>query len=122
MIVHFSANTAPYQFQRAVILWLLAFLIGPWPALACVIHCHYLLHYSPTGMEHFLCSAPQPSSQHETSPPPVRYDLVPFTITLLISGLSVVQRLLPEQPQALPSLAITPEPPPPRSTLPQPVW
>ncbi|WP_298817383.1 hypothetical protein [Chloroflexus sp.] len=120
MIVHFSANTAPFNPTRAVILWTLAFLIGPWPALACIIHCLYLPDYNPAGIEHFLCSAPHPSGQHETSPPPVRYEMASSTLALFIGFLIVVQRLLAEQPVTFLSFTVTPEPPPPRTTLPQP--
>lgn len=114
MIVHFGANTAPPQ--RAVILWMLAFLIGPWPALSCVIHCLYLPLKDEAGIEFFLCDAPHTAAQHDLQPPPVRYDLLPLALTLLIGGLIVMRRLTKNCSMIISSVITTPDPPPPRAT------
>ncbi|MDW8403492.1 hypothetical protein [Chloroflexus sp.] len=116
MIVHFGANTAPLRLSRVAILWMLAFLIGPWPALSCVIHCLYLPLKDAAGIEFFLCDAPHTAAQHDLQPPPVRYDLLPLALTLLIGGLIVMRRLTKNRSMIISSVITTPDPPPPRAT------
>ncbi|WP_322488509.1 hypothetical protein [Chloroflexus sp.] len=112
MIVQIGANTAPPY--RAVILWMLAFLIGPWSALSCIIHCHYLPHTDAAGVEFFLCDAPHTAAQHDLPPPPVRYDLWPLGLMIVIGGLVVIQRFVASRPVMCSSVVLTPDPPPPR--------
>ncbi|WP_198133494.1 hypothetical protein [Chloroflexus aggregans] len=114
MFVHSISNTAPLRLSRSVILWILAFLIGPWPALSCIIHCHYLPHTDSAGVEFFLCDAPHTAAQHDLPPPPVRYDLWPLGLMIVIGGLVVIQRFIATRPVMRSSAILTPDPPPPR--------
>lgn len=110
MIVHFGANTV----HRTVILWILAFLIGPWPALSCIIHCFHLPRVYAAEAEHFLCNVPHPSTQHETHAPPVRYDLLPSVLITAIGVYIIIQRM--QWLITVPIASFIPplEPPPPR--------
>jgi len=112
MIAHFGANTV----HRTVILWILAFLIGPWPALSCIIHCFHLPRVHAAGIEHFLCNVPHPSTQHETNTPPVRYDLLPFALITVIGMYIVIRRMTTRITIPLSSFIVPPDPPPPRKT------
>lgn len=115
MIMHFDANTA--HLRRAVILWILAFLIGPWPALSCIIHCLSLTHPNRGVAAYFLCDAPHQTTHSDSQPPPVRYDVLPLTLLLSIGGLIIVQRLTANLSTFVALATVTPDPPPPRRTL-----
>ncbi|MGB9738206.1 MAG: hypothetical protein C0184_05755 [Chloroflexus aggregans] len=116
MFVYSIANTTPLHLSRAVILWILAFLIGPWPAVSCIIHC-LVITPSSAGVEHFLCDAPHTGNHHETPPPPVRYELWSSALVLVSGGLLIVQRFVNTLPVIVSSAVYTPDPPPPRMTL-----
>lgn len=119
MIVHFSANQAPLRFSRAVILWTLAFLIGPWPALSCIIHCLHLSSVNRAGIEYFLCDAPHRHANHADTPaPPVRYDVLPLLLIAVAIGSIVIQRISTVDNDTLRSILHAPEPPPPRTPRP----
>lgn len=117
MFVHSIANTTPLRLSRAVILWILAFLIGPWPAVSCIVHCLVITPSSTAGVEYFLCDAPHTGSHHDTPPPPVRYELWSSALVLVIGGLLIVQRFVNTLPVIVSSAVYTPDPPPPRMTL-----
>ncbi len=121
MIVLSGANTALLRITRAVILWLLAFLIGPWPALACIIHCLQITQPDTNGVAFFVCDAPHAPASHPLPPPPVRYEMVGLSLTFFIAGLAIIQRLIAAAAQPFASLNVTPDPPPPRARLERPV-
>ncbi|WP_322820537.1 hypothetical protein [Chloroflexus sp.] len=117
MIVHFGANKVPLRFSRTVILWTLAFLIGPWPALSCIIHCLHLSSVDRAGVEYFLCDAPHHHTDHTDTPaPPVRYDVLPLAFIAVAIGSIVIQRISAVDNDTLRSILHAPEPPPPRLT------
>lgn len=117
MIVHFGANKVPFRFSRTVILWMLAFLIGPWPALSCIIHCLHLSSVNRAGVEYFLCDAPHRHANHTDMPAPlVRYDVLPLALIAVAIGAIVIQRISTVDNDTLPSILHAPEPPPPRLT------
>ncbi|GIV95120.1 hypothetical protein [Chloroflexus aurantiacus] len=119
MIVHFGANKVPLRFSRTVILWTLAFLIGPWPALSCIIHCLHLSSVNRAGVEYFLCDAPHRHADHADTPaPPVRYDILPLLLIAVAIGSIVIQRISAVITVSFRSVLYAPEPPPPRTPRP----
>ncbi|WP_448336454.1 hypothetical protein [Chloroflexus aurantiacus] len=117
MIVHFGANKVSLRFSSTVILWMLAFLIGPWPALSCIIHCLHLSVVDSAGVEYFLCDAPHHHTDHTDTPaPPVRYDVLPLALIVFVTGSTVIQRITAVITVTPRSILHAPEPPPPRMT------
>ncbi|MGQ9775023.1 hypothetical protein [Chloroflexus sp.] len=117
MIVHFSANQVLLCFSRTVILWTLAFLIGPWPALSCIIHCLHPSSVDKAGIEYFLCDAAHRYANHADTPaPPVRYDALPLALIAVAIGSTVIRRISTAIAITFHSIFHAPEPPPPRTS------